>query len=251
MAAITKSFTVQEDQIQVVKDRLAKMNRKAAVLGIEPAIISAQEERLVQIKSINEWTGKSIVKLLTVVDITVIGYMIKFGNYTHVATLDHTVSDMPIVKSVPDQIVPTIYQSAKPHCDHCGIVRQRNNTFVFKDAAGYKQVGSSCLRDFFGIDPTKTIDWFSSFYDLGNNDEFGGFAEPTASNKTVVAMAAAELQGYVSGKQAKETGIESTSDAVKFLLNPPSHMDAATISYVRSTWSRAGELENWSLTLLT
>lgn len=42
-------------------------------------------------------------------------------------------------------------------CDHCGQNRDRNQTFVCETSEGVKLVGRSCLRDFFGMDPAKTL----------------------------------------------------------------------------------------------
>ena len=242
MALITKTFTVDADALNAVKDRIAKMNKKALKLGIEPATIEAVD-RLVKYKKFDEITGETREVVKPVVDVTVSATMIKFGDYTHVATLDHSFGEQPIVKAVPDQIVPERFHTAKAYCEHCNSTRKRKNTFVFKDESGYKQVGSTCLKEFFGIDPTQKLDWFGDFAGI-DAEEFGnGRSEWLETNTYLVslAMAIVERTGYVSSKQATDQ-ILSTSQEVKFVLCPPLGAGAGVYEYVRAMRLRATEL---------
>lgn len=242
MALITKTFTVDADALNAVKDRIAKMNKKALKLGIEPATIEAVD-RLVKYKKFDEITGETREVVKPVVDVTVSATMIKFGDYTHVATLDHSFGEQPIVKAVPDQIVPERFHTAKAYCEHCNSTRKRKNTFVFKDESGYKQVGSTCLKEFFGIDPTQKLDWFGDFAGI-DAEEFGnGRSEWLETNTYLVslAMAIVERTGYVSSKQATDQ-ILSTSQEVKFVLCPPLGAGAGVYEYVRAMRLRAIEL---------
>lgn len=239
---ITKTFTVDADVLGAVKDRLAKMNKKAVKLGIEPATIEAVD-RLVKYKRFDEITGETREVVKPVVDVTVSATEIKFGDYTHVATLDHTFGEQPIVNAVPDQIVPERFHTAKPFCEHCNSTRKRKNTFIFKDDAGYKQVGSTCLKEFFGIDPTPKLDWFGEFAGI-DAEEFGnGRSEWNETNTYLIslAMAIVEKTGYVSSKQATDQ-ILSTSQEVKFVLCPPLGAGAGVYEYVRAMRLRAIEL---------
>lgn len=247
----TKTFTIDATDLETVKDRIVKLNKKAVKLGISETSISSQIARDEKISRKNEITGKTYTVIKSVLDITVISEDIKFGNYEHIATLDHTVGDLPIIKTVPGQVIPEIYQSAKPHCDHCGILRQRNNTYIFRDSKGYKQVGSACLKEFFGIDPTKKLEWFGSFYELDSN--LSGYSEPFETNVRVlsIALAIVEKIGYVSGKTAKEKDMISTFDEVKFILNHHRNLDIDTVIYLKTILLRAIELENDAKELIT
>ena len=240
---ITKTFTVDAGSMDAVKERIAKMNKKAVKLGIEPAVITDAVERLVKYKRFDEVTGETREVVKPLVDVTVSATEIKFGNYTHIATLDHTFGEQPIVNAVPDQIVPERFHSAKPFCEHCNSSRKRKNTFVFKDESGYKQVGSTCLKEFFGIDPTQKLDWFGEFAGI-DAEEFGnGRSEWNETNTYLIslAMAIVEKTGYVSSKQATDQ-ILSTSQEVKFVLCPPLGAGAGVYEYVRAMRLRAIEL---------
>jgi hypothetical protein len=187
-----------------------------------------------------------VTVLSSVVDLEIQSHIIKYGAYDHVATLDHTAGDLPIVKAVPNAIVPEHYFTAKPHCDHCNIARQRNRTFIFKDDKAYKQVGSSCLKDFFGIDPTAKLDWVNSFYGFMDEDHRGSKSEPFESNITVLSLALAisEKSGYISTKQAQANELESTKDAVNWVLHPPISLETGGRNYIRSVWLRADQLRD-------
>ena len=247
---ITKKFTIDQDQLEVVKSRIEKLNKKALKLGIQPTAITEQVERLAKFKEVHPITLKTVTKVKPVIDVTVTGYELKYGNYTHVATLDHTVGEDPIVKTVPDQELPVVYHTAKPHCDHCSTTRYRKNTYVFKENGQYRQVGSGCLKEFFGIDPTKTIDWFASFYELNEGVSNNGM-NWLDSNETIIsiAMAIVERTGFVGKKQATD-GILTTADEVKFILCPPSHLDDNTKRYIGEIWERAAQLKTDAVSMI-
>jgi hypothetical protein len=45
-------------------------------------------------------------------------------------------------------------------CDHCGLPRVRNETFLVRHEDGsVKRVGRNCLRDFLGTDPNELVRW--------------------------------------------------------------------------------------------
>jgi len=247
---ITKTFTIDSTDLPLVKERLVKLNKKAVKLGIEPATIINTVERLVKSKIVDEYTGKTRVIVTPVIDVTVSATEIKFGNYTHIATLDHTFGEHPIVKSVPNEIVPEKFHTAKPFCEHCNSDRKRKTTFIFKDDAGYKQVGSTCLKEFFGIDPTQKLDWFSSFNEFSN--EFVSRTETFETNTYILSLALAivERTGFVSSKQATDS-ILSTSNEVKFVMCPPIGLKPEVYVYVREMRIRASELTENADTMIS
>ena len=55
-------------------------------------------------------------------------------------------------------VLPEQYRHAKnTTCDHCNVNRYRRDTFVVHndETKEFKQIGSTCLKDFFGHDPAK------------------------------------------------------------------------------------------------
>lgn len=231
---IIKTISIDADRLEVVQGRIAKMNKKAEKLGLSGIDVS-MIERNVQIKQVVN--GRTVVMVKSVIDMNLSAEVLKYGNYEHIATLDHTVGDMPMVKTVPNKMMPIKYQSAGSGCDHCGISRKRNNTFIFKDDDDYKQVGSTCLKEFFGIDPIADLNWFADLYDFDDDDYVGGGSGAEFTNTTVLsfALAVVNVYGYVSGKSAKESGdMLSTADRVRLMIGARG---------VADVWENAEKLE--------
>lgn len=145
---------------------------------------------------------------------------LKIEGYTFVARLDHSNETGTIVRMVPNAgELPTHYREAKSTtCDHCGHKRYRRDTFVVRSDEGqFKQVGSTCLKDFFEQDPTKIAKMAEL---LGYANECGQAASEwgleglnprdyrwIAVEEFAEAAARSVLKyGWVSGKAAWEDG---------------------------------------------
>jgi superfamily I DNA/RNA helicase len=58
--------------------------------------------------------------------------------------------------------IPEAYLNAGPDCDHCGIKQRRKDTFILRnEAAEIRQVGSTCLHNFFGGFNPESLMYFS------------------------------------------------------------------------------------------
>lgn len=99
--------------------------------------------------------------------------------WNFIAKLEHhddgrvTVYELPGFKNVP---VDAKWQTAKSNCEHCKKQMFRHNTYLLQsEATGQvKQVGSSCLRDFFNTDPKRILQltaWYCSIAD-DSDDEY-------------------------------------------------------------------------------
>ena len=237
---IKRKITVDSDRLALVQLQIDRLNKKAIQLGIEPSHIVSKVDRVIKEKQQNDWT--SVIVLRHVTDLEIVAHELKYGDYTYIATLDHTLGNLPVVHAVPDGVVPEIYYHAQGDCDHCKMIRQRSRTYIFKDHQGFKQVGSTCLLDFFGVDPTASLDWFGSYYGVIDEDYMSKSYQPTHSNITVLALALAisEKSGYVSSKKAIEKDIRATKDIVKLILDPPPHVNR---DYLKAIWKRSDELK--------
>lgn len=86
----------------------------------------------------------------------------KVGDYDIVAELEHHQEGNIIRQINYNYSVDSKYRTAKPYCEHCNKLRNRNNTFLLIDKTGNtKQVGKSCLKDFIGYDNEKIIELVS------------------------------------------------------------------------------------------
>lgn len=246
---LTNTVVVNPDQIQSIQEKLAKLNKKAIKLGINPARIVSQKEYLV----------KKGNKKIHKVELIIEGEEIKFGNYEFIASLDHTVGENPIVKVIPGKILPEKYQKADCSCDHCGINRNRHNTYIFMDHSGYKQVGGTCLKEFFGIDPTQNLNWFDSFYSVKEESDNNYYE--SVEDIISYGLAIVEKNGYISKKAAISYNekvihgkyIESTGDLILQALNPPvqDFHNRDTIEWCRNISNRAVQLEKEAINMIT
>lgn len=80
----------------------------------------------------------------------------KINNWEFVAEIEHKDSGNVIrcVKPEYERDIVNLYAYADPRCEHCGVVRDRNTTFIVynKQLEQFKQVGKSCLKDYTGFD---------------------------------------------------------------------------------------------------
>ena len=245
-----KTIEIAPSFLDLVQAKIAKANKKAAALGVAPVVIEATTPF---VKTIKNNLGETQYEKFLRIDLSY--EPLKFGAYTFVATLDHTVGAQPIINTVPEQVVPAEYFTVASRCDHCSTSRFRKQTFLFKDDEGYKLVGRQCLKDFFGVDPTKNIDWFWSIGSFG--DEEGGYGlrgENVVPVDFAVALGLVFTKrfGYVGTKQAEayyeksggQASLLTTGNEVRgFLFAPPLQPTDAEIEARRQIYAEANALQ--------
>ena len=217
-------YEVPVENLANLDDRLATMNRKAKRLGVEPASyvvlghVTHEREVYKVIDGVSHDTGKSV--RVCYAQIAVDGRPVVLNGWRFIATLQHVAEvDGNLVRVVPGVELPVHYRSERPGCDHCRTVRKRNDTYVVRhtETGDYRQVGSSCLRDFLGgADPhlaAATCEWLASLtiilddaeaWELGQAG--GGRSRAyvdLAEYLTWVAKAIREV-GWVSRAQARD-----------------------------------------------
>lgn len=113
------------------------------------------------------------------------------------------------------------YREADPCCEHCNKKRQRKDTYVVRHVGTgeTKQIGSTCLEDFTGIDPAKVL-FLAQVYGVFKtlDDSYEHFMHGVGVDHGVRpvdflrdALFAAEWQGgFVSSKRAKEEMLTPT-----------------------------------------
>ncbi len=140
----------------------------------------------------------------------------KLAGWSFVARLDHSNETGTIVRAVPNApAIPAQYRTAKnTTCDHCGTRRYRRDTFiVFNEETNvFKQVGSTCLKEFLGEDPYKIAALAEllgyareAAHGYEHYTEVGGDMRWLSVEEWAQATARAVLKhGWVSGKAAYE-----------------------------------------------
>lgn len=177
---MTEDFAVGPDgdrSIYVIPERnrlkfeskMEELSRRSVKLGFMPIkpILIGHHEVKVNGNVQRDTSGRPLYNL----EYYLTAEMPVINGWTFVARIDHANETGNIVRSVPNTGVelPIQYRSAAPACDHCRINRKRRDTFVLhcKETGEFKQVGTSCLIDFFGHDP----------YKIARLAEFLGYAD--------------------------------------------------------------------------
>jgi len=113
-------------------------------------------------------------------------------------------------------------RAAGPRCDHCGTRRRRAETYLVRHHDGRQiLVGSTCLEDFFGIDPAPLIaafDWWWAVHqvsqEIADLGPAGLRAGPRLPSRALVLAVAAEeylSYGWTSSEAAYQSGRASSA----------------------------------------
>lgn len=218
-------FSIPEENIPRFQSVMARINKRANKLGFPNIVyvIGAATVRPVY----NE-TGPAFeanrTSFIQVHDVMVEGQQPVLGDWKFLGKIEHIpgTSETIVKGDVPKQ-----YFECAPNCDHCEKKRARSETFILshKDTDELKQVGRSCLQDFFnGDNPMAHAAMLQLVFnvedelrDLEEGDyESGG--STVFEVKEVLLRAAAEIRvnGWVSSGKAEELNCESTSRIVRF-----------------------------------
>lgn len=151
----------------------------------------------------------------------------KLAGWEFVARIDHANEAGNIVRTTGLRDLPETYRESEPSCDHCGHKRRRRDTFVvFKEDEGFKQVGSSCLKDFLGHGDAdkwaKLAEMIASLGELKrlawNKGEDGSalIDHRWIDTEMFLQLCAESIldRGWTSRKKSNETGLNSTADDV-------------------------------------
>lgn len=155
----------------------------------------------------------------------------KLAGWEFIARIDHAHEVGNLIRTTGLRNLPEVYRERGPVCDHCGHKRQRRDTFVvFSEEHGFKQVGSSCLKDFLGHGDAdriaKLAELLSNIHSFmrGSYDAEGGLQERRWIQIERYLEQTAEIvltEGFVSKKQAFENGRESTAEKAFVAYNSP------------------------------
>ena len=146
---------VGEGGLQLLKNKIADINKKAVKWGLEPVTIDVIKEEDVEIKSKDSLSSgpKAFKKMYTC---KIVGRSPQIEGFEFIAKVEHT-DGGNIINIAPDSSIkdlPAEYRSANSKCDVCNTNRERLNTFIIRDTKTneLKTVGSTCLKRFLPID---------------------------------------------------------------------------------------------------
>jgi hypothetical protein len=173
-----KPYRINQDRLDVLRKRIDLLNRKAGRLGADPITLTVTNEHTTELLDTDD--GQRIADWTFVV----------MGNsgpvipgFAFLAALDHTKADNQGQPAVAIRRLPEFaalqaldeddiaklrgvdledFRHAENRCEHCGLRRKRNTTYLMfdKETGTVVQVGSDCLKDFTGAEnPEKAARW--------------------------------------------------------------------------------------------
>jgi hypothetical protein len=140
-----KVYEIPKPGLKWFQDKLTKLGKRAEKLVGEKLtfmVVGYHREEDKNSKFYNE----------QIIEVFVAFPEPKLNGWTFAARIDHANEVGNIVRTVGDIELPEIYRHREPICDHCGYKRKRRDSFVVfhEETQEYKQVGTSCLKDFLG-----------------------------------------------------------------------------------------------------
>lgn len=96
---------------------------------------------------------------------------LKLGEFEVLAVLEHNVienSNENLVHVIKENaLVPVEYRTKNSYCEHCNSDRKRNKTVLLINPEGeIKQVGSTCIKEYTGIDGINIIGNYQDIHDI-------------------------------------------------------------------------------------
>lgn len=146
--------------------------------------------------------------------------ILEYDNARFVARIDITDSGNAMVFTAPDydKTIPEHYfAGVEPKCDHCGHNRRRVRYYLVEKDDTIMQVGSSCVKEFIGINPSWVLNTFENLYKMKHicYETHHHDYSPSYSVLDVARLSYAIVKcdgGYSRGH---------TSSTVDMLIDPP------------------------------
>lgn len=277
-AASTFTKVIWASMKETFVKKVQHLNKILAKHGKAPITVSFENPRIIPVSFTLHTKGDAFrndreeTRFVEVLDAVCSGYTLVQKDdrpYTYLGTVS-VVDGIRQVFCKDDAFAPYFTDLFRPNfCDHCHSTRTNRKTYhLFHDPIENKvlQIGSTCAKEFFGIDSTAFLDaWGKTFlvdYD-GGEDDLRDFSRGCIgfSYEEVLPALSYATRGFVKW-QKKDSGFfpelplqdQPTSYAVSLLLNsspssdpiPDQSNNCSLLSYdeVLSYWSTKYEKES-------
>ena len=209
-------YLIPIENMESFEKKIARIRRKA-----ERAKVDFSYKRLEPIQKETDLPGVTVECVPVMVECK-----IHYENWIVIAVLDHHEVGNVIHlvegewRPSAELALPSRFRTAKSFCEHCNTMRSRNKTVVIYNTQTkqFKQVGTTCLREYTGgID----ADMIAAFEECTKEPtEFTGF---TSHSKWYIdikdflagVVASSSLYGYVSKSKARAISEENNKATVE------------------------------------
>lgn len=191
---VTREHWVATNYLEQAIHAVEKLRRKAERNNLPPPTLEVTDEtRVVQVPVYEDGVEVDPQFKVAKTKIVVTGEFPRFSDYQFLAKIDHAVSDTGNVVLSPNEESENFllssgvdYHTCASGCDHCGVSRKRNDTYLVKkvDSDDILQIGSTCVDDYLGKQTLNQVvnafDVNAIFYDVKYfddlNNEYAGRA---------------------------------------------------------------------------
>ena len=149
-------YSVLKSKAEFIQHKIEVFNNKALKLGLQPIVFTINKvyQKLIDYAVIDR-DGRELRRIPLMVDFADVVYdgePPRLKDWEFVAVLEHTDEGTVIKRALGGPEIPDEYRNIDKKCDHCGLSRVRLSTFVVRNTktGEFKQVGSSCVKDFVG-----------------------------------------------------------------------------------------------------
>lgn len=138
------------------------------------------------------------------------------NNWRFIGQIERTENGNIFHKTV-DVEIPERYYNSKPFCEHCGTKRTRKYVYVIQntETGEFKQVGSTCLRDFTrGMDAEFIASYYAMFDKLAVFEapaDGNGYTTTYLNTKEVLAYTVAIVNRFGFVRAGAENGSSTAS----------------------------------------
>jgi len=231
---------IPAQKITFLQKEFKKIERKAIKLGMEPPVLSINEDVFEIREVIQENYRERVKQKIRFVEVEVSGRLPVYNGWNLVASIEHSrlVQDeisYNTVRMNPNFPENIEYRTLPSQCKHCGHNRYRKNTYILFNTETKQniQVGSTCIKDFLGQENPELIVSSASYIDLltkfitdfeGGNY---GFLATEFPIEDILKITSSEirLNGWKSRGEVWATGIgPATAENVSnIFIKPTNH----------------------------
>jgi len=217
-----------------LEGKIASLNKRAVKLGCREMVLSFVGAEPKEVTHTQD--GRKLLKpyYIPMLDATLEYVIPRVNGYHVVAGMDLVVTDavsVVLVSPVPGETVPAMYQSKTAiGCEHCNTARFRKHSILLQhDDGHYKEVGTTCVKDFFGHDPKGLMMMASIvFSDIvlsldGDGEYFGSQRERVCKLEDLLSVTSAVIRnfGWLGRTKANENGgMASVDIALENMYSP-------------------------------
>jgi len=226
-----EGYTIPAENKAKLDVEIGRINKRAAKIGVKGVGYEVVEEKQIE-EVINDHGDTRVRKYLR---IKPVGETVIVAGWEFMARIEHMrAGEKNLIHHVPgkEADMPAKYRDADCDCDHCKTNRYRKDTFILRNEAGeFKQVGRTCLKDFFGHNPEAAIAkamWLTDLSGLcedAEEDGWGGcgriYSDKMDDYLATVALCIREY-GWTSRTMARESYklISATADEASMIMHP-------------------------------